>query len=117
MFERAKIFTRLVREAFRLSTSSTQRLNYSSLMTGGYSNAFTGDGGRSDKAEHSFFSPTRLYSREPLEVIYRQSWAAKKLITIPVEDMLISWREFSGEEGDTAVEMMKDTGERHHVQR
>ena len=31
--------------------------------------------------------------------------------------MLIRWREFSGEEGDTAVEMMKDAEERHHVQR
>ena len=100
-----------------MSTRSTQRLNYSNLMAGGYGNAFTGAGGQSDKAEHSFFSPTRIYSREPLEVIYRQSWAAKKLITIPVEDMLIRWREFTGEEGDSAVEAMKEAEERHHVQR
>ena len=85
------------------------------LMAGGIVNQQSGMGLQSDKSEASFFTPTRIHWRGELEVLYAQSWAAKKFIDIPVDDMFIRWREFSGDEGDTGVELMDEAESRHKV--
>ena len=85
------------------------------LSSGGIRNPGTGMGGRNDKSEGSFFLPTRVYSRTPMEVLYVQSWAARKYIDIPVMDALLKWREWQGDEGDAAVEAMQESEKRHRV--
>ena len=85
-------------------------------MGGGIVNAQSGMGLQGDKSEHSFFTPTRIFWRGELEVLYVQSWAARKFIDIPIDDMTIKWREFKGEgQKDTAVETMKEAERRHKV--
>ena len=67
-------------------------------MAGGYGNSFTGAGGRSrtkPSIRSSLQPESTAVNHSKLSI--GRSWAAKKLITIPVEDMLIRWREFSGE--------------------
>lgn len=87
------------------------------LMQGGLVNTQTGMGlAGSDKNEASFFTPTRLHSRHELETLYVQSWAAAHYIDIPVDDMLIRWREFESGENEAAAEAMSEVERRHRVQ-
>lgn len=83
------------------------------LMGGGLVNKLTGMGGTSDKGEHSYFTPTRLYSREPIEIIYNESSAIRKAIDIPVDDALRKWRTFS-DAPDSQIEAM-EAAERLHM--
>lgn len=78
------------------------------LTSGGYGNAITGAGSSLDKTEYSFYTPTRLSSKNELETLYVQSWAAKKFIDIPIDDMFIRWRKFVEMEKD-AVELIEQT--------
>ena len=71
---------------------------YGSLTQGGLVNNASGLGTSLDKSEASFFTPTRLYWRSPLEVLYCQSWACRNAIDIPVFDMFQKWR--TCEDGD-----------------
>ena len=71
---------------------------YGSLTQGGLVNNASGIGTSLDKSEASFFTPTRLYWRSPLEVLYNQSWACRNAIDIPVFDMFQKWR--TCEDGD-----------------
>lgn len=91
------------------------RSGSTSLTGGGIKNNKTGLGSKLDNSEFSFFTPTRLYSRSPLEVVYVESWAARKFIDIPIDDMLIRWRVWQGDEGDQAAEAMADAEKRHHA--
>ena len=92
---------------------------YGSLMGGGIVNHKTGMGLAGDKSESSFFVPTIYTWRTPLEIIHNQSWAAKKFIQIPVDDMFIRWREFDMEGGVTeaSVEAMRECEMRHRVRK
>ena len=88
-----------------------------SLMSGGISNPRTGMGGAGDHSEHSFFRPTIVYWRHELEIIYVQSWACRKFIDIPVDDMTIKWRTWKTETGgEKATEAMQEAESRHQVQ-
>ena len=82
---------------------------------GGISNPTSGLGGPHDKAAGSFFQPTRIYWRTPLEILRVQSWAAGKAIDMPVDDMFLRWREWSDEAVDGAGEAMADAEQRHNV--
>ena len=48
-----------------------------------------------------------------LDTIYRESWAARKAINLPVEDSLSSWRTWVGDERET--ELMAEAEKRHDV--
>lgn len=58
-------------------------------------NSRFGAGGRSDKSTGFDYVPTRFVGRRDLEVMYVESWAARKVIDIPVDDAVIRWREWS----------------------
>ena len=88
---------------------------YGNLKGGGIVNRTTGMGTNLDKSEGAFFTPTFVYSRTPWEVLYVESWAARKYIDIPVDDALSRWRDWEGDEGDAAVETMEDAEKRHQV--
>lgn len=82
-------------------------------LTGGYSNPVSGAGGSNAKAQFGRFQAMRGLSRAQFEVVYVQSWAAKKFIDIPVEDSIVRWRDWDAEdeeirEGMAEAEMKHD---------
>ena len=81
-------------------------LGHGGAMTGGPMNAMTGMGTSLDSNEHTTWLPTRFLTRQTLETIYVQSWAARKFIDIPVDDMTIRWRTFEASE-DVTIEQIK----------
>lgn len=86
------------------------------ITTGGIANPQTGLGTPVDKSEASFFSPTRFYWRTPLEILYVQSPAARKFINIPVDDMFIKWRTWSGG-SESALEKLEENEKRLKVKK
>ena len=84
------------------------------LTHGGYRNPLSGAGGHTDKSDAGFFQPTYLQSRQQLETIYVESWACRKFIDIPIDDMTIRWRSFEGED-EGQVEAMKEAEAEYQV--
>ena len=73
---------------------STQSLNY-----GGPTNPLSGMGGPSDKGDATFWVPSwQLNFPNVMETLYVQSWAAAKLVDIPVDDQWIMGREYDSED-------------------
>ena len=68
------------------------------LNSGGIVNQGTGLGTGLDKSQGSFFSPTRVYWRTPLEILCVESWTARNAIDIPIDDMFIRWRTVLGKD-------------------
>lgn len=89
--------------------------SYGGLQSGGFQNDLTGAGGLYDKSEYSYFLPTLLTSRQQLETLYVQSWAAKKFIDIPIDDMFLKWRVFS-DMTDESVELMEAVEKEFDIQ-
>ena len=81
---------------------------------GGYENLLSGAGGRSDKAAAGGFYPTVFTSRHRLDTIYVESWAAAKIIDIPVDDSCIRWRAFESDD-KRSLDRMRDAEQRHDV--
>ncbi len=70
--------------------------NFGSVSSGGFMNFNTGSGVTGvDKSQGGFFQPTWVTNRTELETIYVESWAAKKFIDIPIDDMFIRYRQFN----------------------
>ncbi len=80
---------------------------FGNLTAGGIQNTQTGMGSISDKTNNSFFLPTRTSTRTELETVYNESWAAKKFIDIPIDDMFIRGRKFVDMD-EKAVEAIKE---------
>lgn len=90
--------------------------NYTSPIThGGVFNPQTGMGGPTDHSNQTLFHPTRIYTRDQLEILRVESWAAKAFIEMPVDDMLIRWRTF--DETDSNSELMMEQEKRFDVQK
>lgn len=83
------------------------------LNHGGLVNPVTGQGTARDRTEFSGWMPTRLNSGNLLEVVYAQSWACRKYIDIPVDDMTVRWREF--DDADAGAPLMTEEEERLQV--
>ena len=75
---------------------------------GGLVNQASGLGGNADKSATSFFQPTLIWWRSPLEILYVQSWAAKKSIDIPVDDMFLRWREWKDDKNKEMEKVERD---------
>ena len=88
--------TRVTAEARVPQTASVVRLRVEPTYNwgGSYRNDRTGAGTISDNAIWGEFAPTLGIQRHQLEVLYVQSWAARKFIDIPVNDAMIRWRSF-----------------------
>ena len=89
---------------------------YSGLHHGGFSNPAAGIGGVADKSQSGFFTPTRFWWQTPLEILAVQSWAARKFVSIPVNDQFWRWRRFTGDQ-ETAISDMKEAEQRHKLRR
>ena len=72
---------------------------------GGLQNA-AGLGGELDKSAGGVWTLERQFSREELETIYKSSWAARKFIDLPVEDMWVRGREWSSDD-ESAIEAVE----------
>ena len=83
---------------------------------GGIVNYGSGMGTGVDKSQGSFFTPTRIYWRSPMEILYIQSWAARKFCDIPVDDMFLRWRTWSdGEDMEGSADAMRDAERTYKV--
>ena len=76
--------------------SSYSNALYGGMNYGGLYNSASGIGSYNDKSRQSFFLPTLLNSSSELETLYNESWAAKRFVNLPIEQMLIRPREFEG---------------------
>ena len=85
-----------------------------SLQAGGYRNPLTGAGGFGDKSEGGLFHPSRFHSRHQLETLYVESWACRKFIGIPVDDMFIRWRTMFGM-SEEQVKQFTKVEQKHRV--
>ena len=72
----------------------------------GLINPLTGAGTSLDKNAASYYVATRLTSRNQMETLTVESWAAGKFINIPVNDMFVRWRKISGPD-DTYVKKVE----------
>ena len=86
----------------------------SALTGGGVANSQTGQGGMGDKSGGTSFTPTQIYQRSPLETIYAESWAARKVIDIPINDMFVRWRALQHPQPE-ALTAFEDAEKRHRV--
>ena len=69
-------------------------------------NARTGMGGDADHNVETVFVP-RILTRYAAQILHNYSWAARKLIDIPVEDMWVRGRKWVGDD-EQAVDAMVD---------
>ena len=69
-------------------------------------NEMTGLGGERDHARHLYFRDI-LMSQGELETLYRSSWAARKAIDIPVEDMWSPGKDWTGDD-EGAIKAMEE---------
>ena len=67
---------------------------------GGLYNFASGLGGPNDKSKQSLYLPTRIVNKDELEVISVESWAARKFINFPIDQMFLRAREFEGVSDD-----------------
>ena len=81
---------------------------------GGITNGMSGMGGATDKTTGSFYTPRIFNSSQELQVIYAQSWAARKFIDIPVDDQFALPRTFK--DGDPElIKKIKAFEDSHNI--
>ena len=85
-------------------------------VRGGLRNLITGAGGSLDKINAGAQFYPSYYHPTELEVMYAESWAARKFVGIPVDDMLIRGRRWSGDK-ESAIDAMKEEERRLRVGR
>ena len=65
---------------------------------GGLYNALSGTGGISDKSKQYYYTATLFSNSTSLEIIYNESWACKRFINLPIEQMFIKPRVISSDD-------------------
>ena len=80
----------------------------------GLVNSLTGMGGDSDKGKAGDWVPTLGLSRQKLEIIYGESWAAEKFIDIPVDDMWIRGRRYESDD-EAAIRTLEEAEQELHL--
>ncbi len=93
----------LLKKRFKPYKRRDQYSEYTNVtgFNGGLINPNSGAGTSLDKNTLSYFSPTRITSKNFHETLYIESWAAAKFINIPVDDMFVKWREFADMDNET----------------
>ena len=66
-------------------------------------NSRTGAGSNRDSNIYSQFGPVIIHSRYYYNNVYGNSWAAAKIIDIPINDQFTHWRAFEGSTEDNAA--------------
>ena len=93
-----------------------------SLTGGGLRNPNSGMGTGLDRSDRSYFAPTIIRTRSPLEVLCVESWVARKAVSMPIVQMFLRWRSWQHnpeEPGDVAgrpvAEIMQEAERQHRV--
>jgi len=90
--------------------------NFFGLTQGGFHNPATGAGIPGlDRTEGAFWTPTWYWSKQALQTLYVQSWAAAHFVDIPIDDMFVRWRHFKGERGAADPQRMTEMEDRYDV--
>ena len=76
------------------ATASKPRLRFTS---DGLMNVYTGMGTANSKSGNNFWGLSPFLSGNTIDVIYRESWLAQAICSIPAEDATRQWRRFTGE--------------------
>jgi phage-related protein (TIGR01555 family) len=76
-------------------------------QTGGLRNYKSGMGSSADKGRGSFFTPTFFSSRAQLEIINTESWACKRFVNLPIDQMFLRPRTLDGISEDNATSYLK----------
>ena len=114
MADRPQIIQINAREGARAAPSRSGQLTEAALrQSGGVYNSMSGLGGPADKAETTLFYPS-LYTQDMLETVYVESWAAKKYIDIPIDDMFVRGREWEAE-SDSDIEKIEEKEDKHDL--
>lgn len=71
---------------------------------GGVRNTLSGLGGTADKTESTYYEATIINSSAQLQTIYVQSWAARKYVDMPIDDMFIRGRRWLDSDDDDIEE-------------
>jgi len=69
-------------------------------------------GGGTSKSTHDRFVAPTLADTQ-LEAMYRGDWISRKIVDLPVRDMLRAWREWQAENAD--IEAIEEAEKRHEV--
>ena len=101
MFEAHRTGLIVGQDAGRTSTTSSGSLtpkgSVASSLPIGIFNPLSGLGGSSDRSAQTQFVAVELL-RPLVEAMYAQSWAAAKMIDLPIFDMWVRGRKFQGDE-------------------
>ena len=100
------------RNAATISGTTRKRSFNPYARQGGYRNPHTGAGEIRGDGE---FIPTRIISRDYMEVMTTESWAAKKFVGLPVNDMFVEWREFNTEKD--VADIMEAAERKHKIKK
>ena len=73
-----------------LGDASRRPLSLNGL--GGPRNYTTGLGGTGDHFQGTLWEPSVFSTKDPLEVIYVESWAVRRFVDIPVDDLFLRFR-------------------------
>lgn len=98
----------------RRKRDTSQSGYYNGFGSGGLVNPISGAGTSLDKNSSSFYMATRLVSRNFIETVYVESWAAAKFVDIPVDDMFVKWREFCDMETEN-VKLVEDVEKKFKI--
>ena len=85
----------------------TRGYGFGTYNQGGVYNTDTGVGTSFDTTRDALWEPTILADRWTLDAIYYSSWTAWKAVDVPIDDMLVRWRGFKGDD-EHALEMMQE---------
>ena len=92
---------RIKKTKVKTPRKQSKKIKDNTSYFGGYTNLITGAGTSIDKSAGGFYTPTLLQLKNFYETLYVESWAAAKFVNIPVDDMLIRWREFIDMENES----------------
>lgn len=90
-------------KAKTIGTALTRPKKTAPVVRDGLENAVAGMGGTRDKMSYNTWELGRLLMQFELENMYRSSWLARKIITIPADDMTREWRELSSTKDDGTI--------------
>lgn len=82
----------------------------------GLANPATGQLMAGDANSYNFFTSIPYQTYQQLDLMYRSSWMAKRVIETPVTDMVRKWRKFKlpDEQGDTAIINAREKAEKFY---
>lgn len=87
------------------------RFNVDGLM-----NVYTGMGTGNSKSAHNRWANSGWMTGPMIDVIYRESWLAQRICSLPAKDGTRKWRRFTGEDAEKIEREEKRVGLKNHTE-